>query len=129
MLRLLSVLALGLALAPASVVRAIDAEEEHRTDVPAHEAGHGGVHGLGVGLGGVNTSPAEFKSDLAIFTFFVFLLLLAILWKFAWGPISAGLEKREHGIAEHIAAAQRSHEEAKRLLAEYERKLASAQDD
>ncbi|HVC98067.1 MAG TPA: F0F1 ATP synthase subunit B [Pirellulales bacterium] len=88
-----------------------------------------GGHAVHVGTSGASTDPSEFKGDLAIFTFIVFLLLLAILWKFAWGPISAGLEKREHGIAEHIAAAQRSHEEGKRLLAEYERKLASAQDD
>ncbi|HUY37155.1 MAG TPA: F0F1 ATP synthase subunit B [Pirellulales bacterium] len=95
----------------------------------ADEAGHGHGHHQEIGTQGVSKEPSEFKGDLAIFTFIVFLLLLAILWKFAWGPISAGLEKREHGIAEHIAAAQRSHEEAKRLLAEYEHKLASAHDD
>ena len=73
--------------------------------------------------------PEEWKSDLAIFTFVVFLLLLAILWRFAWGPIVAGLERREQTIAGHIAAAQRSHEEAKQLLADYERKLAGAADE
>ena len=65
--------------------------------------------------------PEEFQTDLAIWTFVVFVVLLAILWKFAWGPIVAGLEKREQGIAEHIAAAERAHEEAKLLLAEYDR--------
>jgi F-type H+-transporting ATPase subunit b len=70
----------------------------------------------------------EARGDLAIYTFIVFLLLLAILWKFAWGPIVAGLEKREQGIAENIAAAQRAHEDAKLLLADYERKLAGAAD-
>lgn len=84
---------------------------------------------LHVGEEGVSASPVEFKSDLAIFTFIVFLLLLAILWKFAWGPISEGLEKREHQIAEQIAAAQRANAEAKEMLAQYDRKLASAQDE
>jgi F-type H+-transporting ATPase subunit b len=70
--------------------------------------------------------PQEFKSDLALFTLVVFLLLLAILWKFAWGPIVASLERREETIANHIAEAQRNHEEAKRLLAQYEQKLALA---
>ena len=70
--------------------------------------------------------PTEVSLDLATFTFVVFLLLLAILWKFAWGPISEALERREHGIAENIAAAQRSHVEAKVMLAQYETKLAGA---
>jgi F-type H+-transporting ATPase subunit b len=77
----------------------------------------------------VEGDPSEMRGDLAIFTFVVFVLLLVILKKFAWGPISAGLEKREHRIAEHIAAAERSNQEAKAMLAEYERKLATAQDE
>jgi F-type H+-transporting ATPase subunit b len=57
----------------------------------------------------------------------VFVLLAAILWKFAWGPIMAGLDKREKRIADDIAAAHDANEEAKRLLAQYEQKLADAQ--
>jgi F-type H+-transporting ATPase subunit b len=90
----------------------------------AEHDGHGGI-----GEEGVSASPVEFKSDLAIYTFIVFLLLLAILWKFAWGPISEGLEKREHHISGQIAAAERANAEAKEMLAQYERKLASAQDE
>lgn len=70
--------------------------------------------------------PEEFRSDLALFTLVVFLLLLAILRKFAWGPIVASLERREEVIANHIAETQRNHEEAKLRLAEYEQKLALA---
>jgi F-type H+-transporting ATPase subunit b len=36
------------------------------------------------------------------------------------------LERREQTIADHIAEAERNHEEAKALLAEYERKLSGA---
>lgn len=71
-------------------------------------------------------SAVDFKTDLAVYTFFVFLGLLLVLTKFAWGPIVAGLQKREQGIADNIAAAQRSYDEAKQYLAEYERKLAGA---
>ena len=71
----------------------------------------------------------EVRTDLAIYTFIVFLILLGILWKFAWGPIVAGLEKREKGIADNIAAAQRTLEEAKAVLADYQRKLAAAAED
>lgn len=79
--------------------------------------------------GEVNTSPLEFKSDLAIWTAVVFLVLLAVLWKFAWGPIAQGLEKREHQIAEQIAQAERSNQEARNILAQYEQKLEAARDE
>jgi F-type H+-transporting ATPase subunit b len=69
---------------------------------------------------------AEFKTDLAIYTFVVFLLLLAILGKFAWPPITKALEERERAITDNIAAAEARHEDAKRLLAEHEAKLAAA---
>ncbi|MBI1903575.1 MAG: F0F1 ATP synthase subunit B [Planctomycetia bacterium] len=71
-------------------------------------------------------SPLEFRADLAIWTFVVFLAVLAILRATAWKPILAGLKKREDQIAENIAAAQRQHDEAKRLLEQYERKLSGA---
>jgi F-type H+-transporting ATPase subunit b len=91
-------------------------------------------HGDHAHIGGPQTpadaalaaDPTEISLDLATFTFVVFLLLLAILWKFAWGPISAALEKREHSIAEHIAATQRAYDEAKQTLAAHEAKLAGA---
>ncbi len=73
--------------------------------------------------------PEEFKTDLAIYTFLVFLLLLAILGKFAWRPIIEGLEKREKGIANNIAAAQKANDDAKLMLTEYQRKLAAAADE
>ncbi|HET6882045.1 MAG TPA: F0F1 ATP synthase subunit B [Pirellulales bacterium] len=94
-----------------------------------HGDDHSAGHGEHFGQVDVDLDPSELKGDLAIFTFIVFLLLVGVLWKFAWGPISHGLEKREHHIAEQIAAAERANAEAKQMLAEYERKLASAQDE
>jgi F-type H+-transporting ATPase subunit b len=67
-----------------------------------------------------------FGPDLAIFSAIVFLLLLAILGKFAWPQIVAALDERERKIADNIKAAEGKHEEAKRLLAEHEAKLAAA---
>ncbi|HEV3003296.1 MAG TPA: F0F1 ATP synthase subunit B [Pirellulales bacterium] len=119
MLRIVTQFILGIALAAAGS-RALGAEG-------AAKAGE--HHDVQIGAQGASTDLSEIKGDLAVFTVAVFVLLLLILWKFAWGPISEGLEKRERGIAEHIAAAERRHEEAKQLLAEYERKLAAAQDE
>jgi F-type H+-transporting ATPase subunit b len=71
-------------------------------------------------------NPLAFDPDLAIFTAVVFLLLVAILGKFAWPQITAALDERERRIADNIASAEARHEEAKRLLAEHEAKLAAA---
>jgi F-type H+-transporting ATPase subunit b len=96
----------------------------------AHEA-HGGEHPH---IGEANPGPkledpSEFKSSLALWSFVVFVLLLAVLWKFAWGPICQGLDQRERRIAENIAAAERSGEEARKIMAQYEAKLAGAADE
>ena len=73
--------------------------------------------------------PLDFKTDLALWTGIVFLVVLAILWKFAWKPIADGLSKRENHILDEIAAAERSNAEARRLLDEYQRKLDAAGDE
>jgi F-type H+-transporting ATPase subunit b len=71
-------------------------------------------------------NPMAFDPDLAIFTAIVFLILLAVLGKFAWPTIVSALDERERKIADNIAAAEARHEEAKRLLAAHEAKLAAA---
>jgi F-type H+-transporting ATPase subunit b len=80
----------------------------------------------GEGAGPIN--PLEWKSDLALWTAVVFLFLLAILWRFAWKPIAEGLDKRERNVADQIAQAEAANQKAKDILAEYERKLAAAQE-
>ncbi len=89
----------------------------------AEEAGHGD-HGDAEHGGEVN--PLAVDRDLAVWTLVVFLILLFVLRKFAWGPISEALDRREQNIADHIAAAERQNEEAKQLLGQYEQKLADA---
>jgi len=74
-------------------------------------------------------SPAWFQTDLAVWSFAVFLALLALLTKFAWKPIMGGLQKREDGIARQIAETKASNEEAKRMLSSYERRLAEASEE
>ena len=72
------------------------------------------------------TDPSAFKADAAIFTFVIFLFLLAILVKFAWKPIAHGLELREKGIADKIEQARIAAEQATAQLAQYEARLAAA---
>jgi F-type H+-transporting ATPase subunit b len=72
------------------------------------------------------SDPLSVDPDLALWTLAVFVVLLLVLKKFAWGPILHALEEREHGIEHHISQAERNHEQAKQLLAQYEQKLAAA---
>jgi F-type H+-transporting ATPase subunit b len=74
-------------------------------------------------------APSALQGDLAIWTAVVFLLLLWILWKFAWRPLAAALDKREHNVAQQIADAEAANQQAKQLLADYDRKLAAAGDE
>jgi F-type H+-transporting ATPase subunit b len=79
------------------------------------------------GQGGSEINPLAFQKDLAIWTAVVFLVLLAILWKFAWGPIADGLDKREHRIADQIASAEQANTDARQILADYQGKLAASE--
>ncbi len=81
------------------------------------------------GRGGAEVSPLDFKADLAIWTAVVFLVLLTVLWKFAWGPIAQGLDRREQGIAGQIARAEEANRQARQLLDQYQQKLAGSQDE
>ena len=78
------------------------------------------------GFSGNSSDPLSIDPDLALFTLLVFVILLIVLGKFAWKPIIEALERREQGIADHIAEAERNHNEAKALLAQYEQKLGLA---
>lgn len=102
--------------------------DEHESD---HEdgghSGHGDPHDLSHANAGPKlNSPDDFRSDLAIWTFAVFVCLLAILGKFAWGPIVAGLDKREQSIAAMIDDAKQSQEKAAEQLKQYQEKIAAA---
>lgn len=56
---------------------------------------------------------------LMFWTLAIFVVLLVVLAKFAFGPITASVEARERALEEAINAAKRDREEAARLLAEH----------
>lgn len=70
----------------------------------------------------------NFRGDLAIWTAVVFLVVLAVLWKYAWRPIAEGLDKRERNVADQIAQAGAANRQAQEILADYQGKLAAAED-
>ena len=74
-------------------------------------------------------SPTDFRFDLSLFSFVVFLLLLAVLYKFAWGPIATALGQREETIQRQIDEARLASEKAAHQLREYEARLSAATDE
>lgn len=120
---------IGLALAGSSMVRAEDPPAEA---TPAAEAAQDkGGHGEG-GHGHEQEGPITAKDaevDLAIWSLITFVIFVAVLGKFAWGPMIAGLEKRESGVLQNIADAESSRIKAEKMLAAHAEKLDKVQDE
>lgn len=125
---LTSLLALACCLAGGPTM--VLAEEEHGKADAAHKhegeaAGHDDHGGHGDG-----SVPGLLPSvDLATWQLVVFLIFLGVLGKYAWGPLQAGLEKRETKIRQDIADAEAQRLKAEQLLKDYEARLTKAQDE
>lgn len=70
--------------------------------------------------------PLTVEGGLMVWTVIVFLLLLAILRKFAWPAILGAVEAREQALERQIAEAARDREEAAKLLEEHRKLIADA---
>ena len=68
-------------------------------------------------------------AQVLAWSIFVFLTLLGLLWKFAWGPIMLALEQREHRIQKTIDDADAKNKEALAKMAEYEKKINASKDE
>lgn len=80
--------------------------------------------------GAKNMNPiTAFQKNLGLWTLVTFLVALGILWKFAWGPIVAGLDKREQYIHEQRSGAEEANATAQQLLDDYKQQLASAKQE
>jgi F-type H+-transporting ATPase subunit b len=84
-------------------------------------AAHGEGHGA-------EESPSIFAGDLgiAVWSLAIFLVLLFVLGRYAWGPLLQGLQDRERFIRESLEQARDERDESHALLASYEAKLAEA---
>ncbi len=104
-------------------------DAEHGGDSGAHAEEHGHHDEFDLGHGNASAgleNPASWQFDTALYTAIVFLIVLAVLGKFAWRPIMDGLERRERAIAHTIQEADRKLAQASEHLKEYEAKLAAA---
>ena len=68
----------------------------------------------------------SFNTKTMIWTAITFLVVLAVLRKFAWGPLIASLETREKKIRDAIADAEKAQEDAEKLKGDLEARLEKA---
>jgi F-type H+-transporting ATPase subunit b len=71
-------------------------------------------------------SLTTINPGLTLWAAITFLVLLGVLYKFAWGPIVKMLDDRARTIHEAIDAAKKERAEAERMLAEQKESLARA---
>ena len=67
--------------------------------------------------------PLTVDGGLMLWTVIIFLILLAILKRFAWPAILGAVEAREQALEQQLAEAERSRAEAAKLLEEHKRLL------
>jgi len=85
----------------------------------AQEAEHGG---------GTRTFMQP-DTGLMVWTLVIFLVLMFILSKFAFGPLTRAVEARERSLQEAIDAAKADREAAARLLQQHQAQIEAARDD
>jgi F-type H+-transporting ATPase subunit b len=101
-------------------VRVAAAEEQAEAGIHDPLSGEESAHAKG---------PITFEADLAVWSLITFLVFLFVLKKFAWGPLIEGLDKRETGVLDNIAAAEAARIKAEKMLAEHAAKLEKVQDE
>jgi F-type H+-transporting ATPase subunit b len=110
-----------IALGVAGAGRSLAQEHELKSGeakAEASEGGHGGAPDI-----------FERALDLTIWSIVVFLVLLFVLGRFAWGPMMKGLEAREHAIHSAVEEAHKAREETARLRDEVLRERAKAEEE
>src|SRR5205814_9811178 len=72
---------------------------------------------------------SPFAGDLgnAVWTLGIFLIVVIVLGKFAWGPVLSLLQEREQFIHKSLSDAKHDRDEAEQRLKDYAAKLQSAQ--
>jgi F-type H+-transporting ATPase subunit b len=73
-------------------------------------------------------NPMEIKPTLTIWTVAVFLGLLLVLKRYAWGPLSEALHQREEHLEHCLLQAEKARNESEQLLAEHRRLMDHADD-
>lgn len=73
--------------------------------------------------------PLGWKTDLALWSFIVFVAFIVVLKAFAWGPLIQALDEREMRVVNAINTAESKQKESEELVREHARKIEAAQDE
>ena len=76
--------------------------------------------------GGGSTNPFAGDIGNVVWTVLIFLLVVFVLGKFAWGPILGALQKREDFIRDSLESAKKDREQSEAKLKEYTEQLTAA---
>jgi F-type H+-transporting ATPase subunit b len=71
-------------------------------------------------------TPFDINAGLILWTVGIFVLLMGLLWRFAWPAILGSVEDRERRIAKQLAEAEAARIEAQRLLEEHKALIAGS---
>jgi F-type H+-transporting ATPase subunit b len=71
----------------------------------------------------------ELDPGVMIWAWITFFVLLLLLYKLAWKPILATIEKREQTIQDSLDRAEKAREEAEALLEQHNQLMRSAEED
>lgn len=80
-------------------------------------------------LAGGSLNLLEVNPGLVIWTAVTFLIVLAVLWLFAWKPIIKALDERNARVEDDLEKSRALREEAEGLIKEYQEKLDSAKQE
>jgi F-type H+-transporting ATPase subunit b len=72
------------------------------------------------------SGPLTVEGGLMFWTIVVFLILLAVLKRFAWPAVLGAVEAREKALEEQLAEAERNRAESAALLEEHKKLIATA---
>ena len=81
----------------------------------------------GGGEGGL--TPFSINPGLILWTLIVFIVLLALLWKFGWPAILKSVEERERRIQRQLDEAEKARAEAAQLLEQQRRAIEKARNE
>lgn len=82
---------------------------------------------FGAPEGGGPANPLDIVFDTALWTVIIFIALLLILHKYAWGPILEGLNKREETIRSSLEEAKQTRDEMAKLKADFQKEMVETQ--
>ncbi|MAE71721.1 MAG: ATP synthase F0 subunit B [Gemmatimonadetes bacterium] len=84
--------------------------------------------GAAMAAGGDGSGSGPFAGDIgnALWTLVIFLLVVWVLGRFAWGPLLNALQSRERFIRESLEEAKKDRDEAAAQLARHEERMAEA---